>query len=65
MKLANPLLHHELVFSSEREREREKERKKEYSLMTVTGSNQILRQCLHLHCPRRNSLVGEITVPGT
>ena len=29
MKLANPLLHHELVFSSERERERKKERKKE------------------------------------
>ena len=26
MKLANPLLHHELVFSSERERERKKER---------------------------------------
>ena len=27
MKLANPLLHHELVFSSERERERKKEKK--------------------------------------
>ena len=28
MKLANPLLHHELVFSSERERERERKKKR-------------------------------------